>query len=87
MTRLKRIILLAMLGFSPLLFAGEVDINTATATEIAAALVGVGDVKAEAIVAYREEHGPFNSADELTLVKGIGKALVDKNRENILVSR
>ncbi|MDX1454059.1 MAG: helix-hairpin-helix domain-containing protein [Gammaproteobacteria bacterium] len=87
MNLIKRITLLIMLAFAPLAMAGEVDINTASAAELAEALVGVGDVKAEAIVAYREAHGPFNSADELTLVKGIGKALVDKNRENILISR
>ena len=41
--------------------------------------------KAEAIVAYREAHGSFQSADELTNVKGIGIKTVDQNRDNIIV--
>ena len=64
--------------------AGEhVDINTASAAEIDAALVNVGRTKAEAIVAYRKAHGRFESAEQLALVKGIGLATVEKNRERI----
>lgn len=65
--------------------AGPVDINQANAAELAAALDGVGEVKAEAIVGYREEHGPFASAEDLTEVKGIGPKTVEGNRENITV--
>ncbi|MDY6890417.1 MAG: helix-hairpin-helix domain-containing protein [Pseudomonadota bacterium] len=72
--------------FSPLSMAAEpVDINTASAAEIATALNGVGPAKAEAIVAYREANGPFVSVDQLTDVKGIGTATVEKNREQILI--
>lgn len=60
-----------------------VDVNTATAEQLAEALVGVGDSKAEAIVAYREAHGPFEHIDELVNVRGIGMATVDRNRERI----
>jgi len=60
-----------------------VNINTADATELAAALDGVGLSKAEAIVAYRKANGPFRHADELVNVKGIGLATIDRNRENI----
>jgi competence protein ComEA len=67
-------------------WAGQpVNINTADASAIAAALKGIGQSKAEAIVAYRKEHGPFKSADDLTQVKGIGKKTVENNRELILV--
>jgi competence protein ComEA len=65
--------------------AGKVDINTADAAAIAAALNGVGPAKAEAIVAYRTEHGPFKSIDQLVEVRGIGLATVDKNRELIVL--
>jgi len=69
----------------PALAAQPVNINTADAGAIATALSGIGQSKAEAIVAYRKEHGAFKSADDLTHVKGIGQKTVDKNRELILV--
>jgi competence protein ComEA len=65
--------------------AGPVNINTADATTLAKELKGVGPKLADAIVEYRQKHGPFKSADELTLVKGIGAAAVAKNREFIRV--
>jgi competence protein ComEA len=49
-------------------------------------LSGVGEAKAKAIVAYRESNGPFASVDELLEVKGIGKAILDKNREKLEVN-
>jgi competence ComEA-like helix-hairpin-helix protein len=42
--------------------------------------------KAKAIVAYRESNGPFATVDELLEVKGIGKAILDKNREKLEVN-
>ncbi len=60
-----------------------VNINSASAAEIAETLNGVGAAKAEAIVAYRDEHGQFDSVDALALVKGIGPATVEKNRARI----
>ena len=65
--------------------ADRVDINTADAAAIDAALVNVGRAKAEAIVAYRKEHGAFKSADQLALVKGIGLSTIEKNRDRITV--
>lgn len=67
-------------------FAGPVDINTADADTIAAELKGVGPAKAKAIVEYREKHGPFKSADDLSLVKGIGDRTVELNLANIRVT-
>ncbi|WP_261817418.1 ComEA family DNA-binding protein [Vibrio gallicus] len=61
----------------------RININTATSEELAAMLIGVGQTKAEHIVAFREVHGAFKSADDLQLVKGIGAATVDKNRQRI----
>jgi len=66
--------------------AGPVNINTATAESLAVNIKGVGKKKAEAIIAYREANGPFKAVDELVKVKGIGKKLLQKNRENLLIS-
>jgi len=63
--------------------ADTVDINQASAQEIADALQGVGMAKAEEIVRYRDSHGAFKHVDELVNVKGIGLATVDKNRDSI----
>ena len=68
-------------------FAGPVDINTADAQTISEELEGVGLTKAQAIVEYREKHGPFKSAEDLSLVKGIGDRTVELNRDNIKVSK
>ncbi len=70
----------------PAFAAGQVDINKDDAKTLAEGLNGVGMSKAEAIVAYRDEHGPFSSADDLTQVKGIGEKIVEKNRDIIEVS-
>ncbi len=68
-------------------FAGSpVDINRADAQTLADALDGVGLAKAKAIVDYRQAHGAFRSADQLTEVKGIGARTVERNRANILLN-
>ena len=75
------------LAFAAPAFAGStVNINTADASTIAETLKGVGLSKAKAIVAYRDEHGPFKSVDQLSEVKGIGPATLERNREVIALS-
>lgn len=86
----KTVLILRSLFLSALLagsaFAAEtVDINTADAATLDRVLVGVGPSKAEAIIAHREQHGAFRSADELVEVKGIGLATVEQNRSRISV--
>ena len=72
--------------FSVLAWAAQpVNVNSASAEEIAESLKGVGMSKAEAIVSYRSENGEFKHADELVNVKGIGIRTVDINREYILL--
>jgi competence protein ComEA len=72
--------------FSSTAMAGyPVNINSADAIELADALDGIGQSKAEAIVAYRDANGPFNSVEALTAVRGIGVATVEKNEEYILL--
>lgn len=62
-----------------------VNINTATAQELAAILPGIGEVKAQSIVDYREAVGGFNSVDELVEVSGIGAATLEKIRPYCVV--
>ncbi len=54
-----------------------VDLNKATQAELEA-LKGIGEVKAKAIIDYRNKNGPFKSADDLDKVKGVGKGIIAK---------
>ncbi len=76
-----------LLVFALPLHAEVVNINRADAATLQHYLKGVGEVKAKAIVAYRDRKGSFNSPEELTYVPGIGPATVEKNRKNISVKR
>ncbi|MGE8439403.1 MAG: ComEA family DNA-binding protein [Pseudomonas palmensis] len=62
-----------------------VNLNSADVQTLQESLAGIGKAKAEAIVAYREAHGAFTSVDELLEVKGIGQALIERNREKLTV--
>ena len=66
-------------------FAGTVNINTADAETLTSELTGIGEKKAMAIIEYRTQNGPFKSAEDLALVKGIGDNTIEKNRENIVI--
>lgn len=85
MFKLIQSLALALAFAFPAFAAQPVNINTADAPTLAAALRGVGETKAEAIVAYREANGAFKNADDLANVKGIGEKTVELNREFILV--
>ena len=78
-----------LLGISALLpvfvHAGPVNINTADAKTLAAELEGVGPALAAAIIRDREENGPYESAEQLARVKGIGERVLENNKDNILV--
>jgi competence protein ComEA len=88
------VLLAGFLAGGPLVYAQQqqakaepavatVNINTADAQTLAASLKGVGELRANEIVRYREAYGPFASVDELTEVKGIGKSTLDMNRQAI----
>jgi len=85
MRKLITALILSASLLSPFVYAAPVDINSASAEQIAAALKGVGPAKAKAIVDYREQFGPFTSVEQLAEVKGIGLATVEKNRDQILL--
>lgn len=78
--------LLALGSLTNTAVAGPVNVNTADAATLAAELEGVGEKTAAAIVAYREANGPFTSVEDLAKVKGIGNAIITKNKDNILLS-
>lgn len=59
--------------------AATVSINSATAEELASAMNGVGLKKAQSIVSYRDQYGPFTAVEQLKEVPGIGGALVERN--------
>lgn len=63
-----------------------VNLNTADVDTLQRELTGIGETKAKAIVAYREEHGNFASVDELLEVRGIGQATLEKNRDRLSVN-
>ncbi|MCD7921704.1 MAG: helix-hairpin-helix domain-containing protein [Clostridiales bacterium] len=64
--------------------SGKVNINTADVSELTT-LNGIGETKAAAIVAWREEHGSFQSIEEIMLVSGIAEGTYEKIREYITV--
>lgn len=63
----------------------KTNLNTADAPTLQRELNGIGQAKAQAIVAYREANGPFQSVDELLEIKGIGNALMERNRDRLTV--
>lgn len=64
-------------------FAESINVNLADATSIAKVLKGVGLQRAQAIVAYRDQNGPYSSLDDLAKVKGIGVKTLERNQDNI----
>ena len=86
MRTIKSILVVLAMLVSVASFAGPIDINSADASTLASAIIGVGESKAIAIVEYRDAHGPFASVDDLSNVKGIGMKTVDKSRGNLMVS-
>lgn len=68
---------------APVAVMGPVNLNSADQDTLQRELAGIGSAKAAAIVAHRESKGPFTSVDELLEVQGIGKSLLDKNRDRL----
>ena len=67
------------------LLEGEViDLNTAGVYDLQR-LPGIGEKRAQAIVDYRTEHGPFRSVEELDNVEGIGEGILSGLRDYVTV--
>jgi competence protein ComEA len=62
----------------------SVNINTADAKTLLE-LKGIGLKRAQTIISYREQNGPFKSVDDLTHIKGIGKKTIEQNYNKITV--
>ena len=82
----RKILLAVCLLIPTLLFAETVNINTADKETLMTSIKGVGETRAEAIIAYREQNGAFKSVDELAEVRGIGASIVEKNMDNLAVA-
>ena len=62
------------------LLPGEtINVNTADAYDLQR-LPGIGEKRAQDIIAWREEHGPFQTLEELTEVSGIGPVILENLR-------
>ncbi|MFT2112332.1 ComEA family DNA-binding protein [Marinomonas sp. 2405UD68-3] len=79
-------VLILSLFFLNVHAVSPLDINSATVEQFAAVLSGVGEAKAKSIVAFRDQNGRFETVEELIKVKGIGRALLNKNRTFITVN-
>ncbi|MDQ0339597.1 competence protein ComEA [Caldalkalibacillus uzonensis] len=62
--------------------SGKISINRATAEELQQ-LPGIGPSRAEAIVRYREENGPFTSVEDIMKVSGIGPKIFENMKDEI----
>ncbi len=61
-----------------------INLNTASKEELTT-LTGVGPKRAEAIIAYREANGSFQSVEQITAIRGLGSAFLSKNRDRMTV--
>ncbi len=71
---IKRILLGSLVLLCGVSFA-KININTANVDELSL-LHGIGERKAQAIIAYRKDHGKFRYVEELSQVKGLGEKTV-----------
>ncbi|MDR2016747.1 MAG: helix-hairpin-helix domain-containing protein [Burkholderiales bacterium] len=82
---MKKLILGMVFALFSLCAFAAVDINTATSEELQT-LSGIGPEKAQAIIDYRIQHGPFKSVQDLQNVKGFGEKTIAKLGDDITVS-
>ena len=62
----------------------QVNINEADADTLAT-LKGIGKDRALKIIEYREQNGPFQTPEDITKVKGIGKKIFEQNKDFITI--
>lgn len=88
--RLSTVFTTALFAFllSGFVMAAEVvNLNKADAAAMQQNLIGIGPIKAEAIVSYRKKNGKYKGVDDLLNVKGIGPALLKKNKRYLSLSK
>ncbi|VAW56281.1 hypothetical protein MNBD_GAMMA07-1168 [hydrothermal vent metagenome] len=88
MKRMTNVVLSVMMFcvtplYSGLAWSGPVNINSADALTLAKELTGIGEKKAQAIVRYRDQNGPFTNIEALTNVKGISAKIIEKNKADL----
>ncbi len=84
---MKKLLVVLFITFCSFnVMAKPVNINTADAKTIGESLKGIGLKKAEAIVKYRTEKGPFKTVEELENVSGIGKKTLESIKNDVLLS-
>ena len=82
---MKHLIFATVLSLMTLNASAEpVDLNTASAQEIAKSLNGIGLSKAKKIIEYRDQFGPIDTPEELLAIKGIGEKTLEKNRSKMI---
>lgn len=85
---IKSLILAVALSLLPMsLFAEIVNINKADAATFQRYLKGVGEKKAQSIIEYRTDHKAFKRIDEIMEVRGIGKKIFNKIKENLSLTQ
>ncbi len=62
----------------------KINLNSAKLDALEHAFKGIGLKRAEAIIQYREAHGPFKSVQDLAQVKGIGSSFVKRHEEELI---
>lgn len=80
-----KFLMAVLFATSSLTAFAKININTATVDELVL-LNGLGENKAKAIIAYRDENGQFKDINELTKVKGIGAKTIAKLAEDLTVT-
>jgi competence protein ComEA len=75
----------AQTGIGNVLSVPAININSATIEELET-LPGIGAVKAQSIITYRESHSFFSSLDELINVPGIGPSLLEQIRPYLMIT-
>lgn len=81
----KLLFALSLVLMSAVVLAKPLNINTATESEIAKTMYGVGPSRAKAIIKFRDENGEFKTLDQVTQVRGVSTAILEKNRDKIAV--
>jgi competence protein ComEA len=66
-----------------LVVSNKIDLNKADLLTLTGSFKGIGKKRAEAIIAYRENHHGFKAIEELAEVKGFGQRFIEVNRDKL----